>query len=109
LRCYNKWILYFRYDSALLWAVRNGHEAVVRLPLEKGAELGPRTVKVRHRYRGLQGRGTRQLCSYYLKKALSLSPTFCSGRPSRCATFVAVIRFRAGTNFLDASLTLVIQ
>jgi ankyrin repeat protein len=40
---------------------RNGHEAVVKLLLEKGAELESKKTKVvRRRCRGLQRMGTRR-------------------------------------------------
>ena len=39
---------------------RNGHEAVVKLLLEKGAELETKEIMVGRRCHGLQGTGTRR-------------------------------------------------
>ena len=85
----------------------------MRLLLEKGAELESKDSEGQTPLSWAAAKGMRQLYSYYLKKALS--PPSLGAALSVLAGSVAarplavVIRFRAGINFLDASLTLVIQ
>jgi hypothetical protein len=48
------------YDrSPLWWAAENGHETVVKL-LRRALSWSLRTTRVRRRYGGLQGMGTRR-------------------------------------------------
>jgi hypothetical protein len=86
-----QWILYFRYDSTLLWAVMNGHEAVVRLLLEKGAELESKDSEGQTPLSWAAAKGHEAVVQLLLEKgaepSIAGSRTFCSGRLSRCATF----------------------